>query len=181
RKWRIPFLGICLGMQLAVVEFARNILDMPDANSTEFDENTSHPVIDLMPDQRDIKEKGGTMRLGAFPCKLLESSLAALVYGQPEVKERHRHRYEFANEYRDAMTRGGMVLSGTSPDGRLVEMIELPEHPYFVGCQFHPEFRSKIMAPHPLFASFVKAAMVARRNPPPRDVAAYRPGGSSAS
>jgi CTP synthase len=159
RAQRIPFFGICLGMQLAVVEFARNRLQLPGANSTEFDKNAKHPVIDLMPDQRNITDKGGTMRLGAYPCKLKKDSLAASIYATTEISERHRHRYEFANAYREQMEAGGLVLSGTSPDGRLVEMIELPEHPYFVACQFHPEFRSKVMKPHPLFASFIRAAM----------------------
>jgi CTP synthase len=159
RTNRIPFFGICLGMQLAVIEFARNKCNLGGANSTEFDRNSPHPVIDLMPDQRNITDKGGTMRLGAYPCELRPDTISASVYATTEISERHRHRYEFANAFREQMQAAGMVLSGTSPDGRLVEMIELPEHPYFVACQFHPEFRSKVMAPHPLFARFIRAAM----------------------
>ena len=159
RERRIPYFGICLGMQLAVVEFARNLLGMKDANSTEFDKKTHHPVIDMLPGQRGVTDKGGTMRLGAYPCKLEEGSLAASIFGTTEISERHRHRYEFANEYREPIQRAGMLLSGTSPDGLLVEVIELRDHPYFIACQFHPEFRSKVMTPHPLFVSFIRAAI----------------------
>jgi CTP synthase len=159
RENKIPFFGICLGMQLAVVEFARHICGLKGANSTEFDKDTPHPVIDLMADQRDKTDKGGTMRLGAYPCALQPGSIAAQAYGSTEISERHRHRFEFANAYRDKMKGAGLVLSGTSPDKRLVEMIELPDHPYFVGCQFHPEFKSKPLAPHPLFSRFVSAAL----------------------
>jgi CTP synthase len=159
RERRIPFFGICLGMQLAVVEFARNKCALQGANSTEFDRNTPHPVIDLMPDQREVRNKGGTMRLGAYPCVIRAGTLAASIYGATDISERHRHRYEFANAFRDAMEAAGMVLSGFSPDKRLVEMIEVPEHPYFVACQFHPEFKSRVMAPHPLFTRFVGAAL----------------------
>ncbi|MCC6875586.1 MAG: CTP synthase, partial [Sandaracinaceae bacterium] len=140
REEGVPFFGICLGMQMAVIEFARNVCALGAANSTEFDPEAPHPVIDLMPDQRGVKNKGGTMRLGAYPCVLKEGSVAAQIYGQREISERHRHRFEFNNDYRDRVEAQGMVLSGLSPDGRLVEMVELPKHPHFVGCQFHPEF-----------------------------------------
>jgi CTP synthase len=143
---------------MAVVEFARSVCNLAGANSVENDAGTAHPVVDFMPDQRGIVDKGGTMRLGAYPCVLKPSTRAADAYGVTEISERHRHRYEVNNNYRDALERNGMVLSGLSPDGRLVEMIELPQHPYFVACQFHPEFKSRPWAPHPLFAGFVKAA-----------------------
>jgi CTP synthase len=159
RQNKIPFFGICLGMQLAVVEFARNVAGLVGANSAEFDRDCKHPVIDLMPDQRGQRNKGATMRLGAFPCTLLPGTVAAEAYGTVDISERHRHRYEFANDYRDQLTAAGLVLSGTSPDKRLVEMIELADHPYFVACQFHPEFKSRPAAAHPLFARFVKAAL----------------------
>jgi CTP synthase len=159
RTNKIPFFGICLGMQLAVVEYARSVAGLEGANSAEFDRDTAHPVIDLMPEQRSVRSKGATMRLGGFPCSLLPGSIAADAYGTTEISERHRHRYEFANEYRETLEKAGLVLSGTSPDKKLVEMVELREHPYFVGCQFHPEFKSKPIAPHPLFARFVRAAL----------------------
>jgi CTP synthase len=162
RENKIPFFGICLGMQLAVVEFARHVANLEHANSAEFDKNCPHPVIDLLPDQRSVRAKGGTMRLGAFPCVLLAGSMAHEAYGATEISERHRHRYELNNDYRDALTSAGLILSGTSPDKRLVEMIELKDHPYFVGCQFHPEFKSRPAAAHPLFARFVRAALEAR-------------------
>ena len=158
RESGMPFFGICLGMQMAVVEYARHVCGLTDANSTEFDPDAKHPVIDLMPDQRGVKAKGGTMRLGAYPCVLKEGSVAADIYGAREISERHRHRYEFNNDFREAITQAGMVLSGLSPDERLVEMVELPNHPHFVGCQFHPEFKSRPHAPHPLFTRFVTAA-----------------------
>jgi CTP synthase len=159
RKNRIPFFGICLGMQLAVVEFARQVANLERANSSEFDKETPHAVIDLMPDQRGLRNKGGTMRLGAYPCLLTSGSVASEAYGSTEISERHRHRYEFANDYREPLANAGLILSGMSPDKRLVEMIELREHPFFVGCQFHPEFKSRPAAPHPLFARFVRAAL----------------------
>jgi CTP synthase len=158
REAKIPFFGICLGMQLAVVEFARDVCNLKGANSKEFDQDTPHAVINLMKDQEGV-DKGGTMRLGAYPCSLLAGSLAADAYGATEISERHRHRYEFANNYRELLTNSGLVLSGTSPDDRLVEMVELRDHPYFVGCQFHPEFKSRPASPHPLFARFVGAAL----------------------
>jgi CTP synthase len=159
RENRIPFFGICLGMQLAVVEFARHVAGLTGANSSEFDRDCAHAVIDLMPEQRSLRNKGATMRLGAFPCTLLAGSIAADAYGVTEISERHRHRYEFANDYRDQLAGAGLVLSGTSPDRKLVEMIELREHPYFLGCQFHPEFKSRPTAPHPLFVRFLRAAL----------------------
>jgi CTP synthase len=159
REKSVPFFGICLGMQLACVEFARSVCGLDRANSTELDPQTPHPVVDLMPDQRGVTDKGATMRLGAYPCKLKAGTKAADAYGAIEISERHRHRWEINNNYRDALERHGMVLSGLSPDGRLVEMVELPNHPYFVGCQFHPEFKSRPSAPHPLFARFIGAAL----------------------
>ena len=158
REQGVPFFGICLGMQLAVIEFARNVCGLKGVSSTEFDKNCDHPVIDLMPDQRGLKDKGGTMRLGAYPCTLKAGSHALDLYKKEEISERHRHRFEFNNEYREQLTRAGLVLSGTSPDDRLVEIVELPVLPYFVGCQFHPEFKSRPMSAHPLFQGFVAAA-----------------------
>ncbi|MDI3327794.1 MAG: CTP synthase [Alicyclobacillaceae bacterium] len=164
RENRIPYLGICLGMQLAVVEYARHVLGWEDAHSTEIDEHTTHPVIDLLPEQKDVTDKGGTMRLGAYPCQLREGTLARKAYGTDVVFERHRHRYEFNNAYRDALQEAGMVISGTSPDGRLVEVVELKDHPWFVATQFHPEFTSRPNRPQPLFREFVRAASLYRRN-----------------
>jgi CTP synthase len=158
REKAIPFFGICLGMQVAVIEFARNVAGLKGANSTEFDAGGPHPVVDLLPEQRNVTEKGATMRLGSYPCVLVPGTKAAIAYGASEIQERHRHRYEVNNEYREVLVSKGMVLSGTSPDRRLVEMIELPDHPYFVGCQFHPEFKSRPQDPHPLFQAFVGAA-----------------------
>jgi CTP synthase len=135
------------------------VAGLQGANSSEFDRDCPYPVIDLMPEQRSLRNKGATMRLGAFPCSLLPGSLAAEAYGTTEISERHRHRYEFANDFRDQLSAAGLVLSGTSPDKRLVEMIELRDHPYFIGCQFHPEFKSRPVSPHPLFARFVRAAL----------------------
>ncbi|SFE77165.1 CTP synthase [Succiniclasticum ruminis] len=160
REHKIPFFGICLGMQCAVIEFARNICGMQDANSSEFKAEVP-AVIDLMPDQVDIEDKGGTMRLGLYPCKVYPDTLTDKAYGQPLVYERHRHRYEFNNEYRDVLTKNGLVLGGISPDNRLVEIVELPqsEHPWFLGCQFHPEFKSRPTKAHPLFRDFIAAAL----------------------
>ncbi len=159
REQRLPFFGICFGMQLAVVEFARDVCGLENANSSEIEPSTPHPVVDLMPDQRGVTDKGATMRLGAYPCVLKPGTKAAEAYGATEISERHRHRWEINNNYRDALERHGLVISGVSPDGRLIEMIELPQHPYFVACQFHPEFKSRPSAPHPLFARFVRAAV----------------------
>ncbi len=160
RQHRVPYLGLCLGMQCAVVDIAREVLDAPDANSTEFNAFSSVPVIDLLPEQRDIENKGGTMRLGVYPCKLVPGSRAATAYGEALIYERHRHRFEFNNHYRDRLAEAGVVFSGTSPNGRLVEIIELRDHPFFVGSQFHPEFRSRPNRPHPLFREFMHAAGV---------------------
>ena len=159
RENKIPFFGICLGMQMAVVEYARNVCGLEGANSAEFERDASHLVVDIMPDQRGIKDKGATMRLGAYPCELKPDSLAFQIYGANRISERHRHRYEVNNSYRDSLETGGLMLCGVSPDERLVEMVELPGHPYFVGCQFHPEFKSKPHRSHPLFTSFVRAAV----------------------
>ncbi len=162
-----PFLGICLGMQMAVVEFARNVAGLTGANSSEFDANTDHPVIALMTEWEEDGQKitrdessdmGGTMRLGGYPCKVIEGTTAALAYGQSEIRERHRHRYEFNNTYREQLEKAGLVVSGTLPDGSLVEMVEVKNHPWFVASQFHPEFKSRPYAPHPLFSGFVDAA-----------------------
>jgi CTP synthase len=158
REQKIPSLGICYGMQMAVVEFARSVVGLDGAGSSEVDDKTPHAVIDLLPEQRKIEEKGATMRLGAYPCKLLEGSRAHAAYGTLEISERHRHRYEFNNDYRDQLSRAGLIFSGTSPDGRLVEIVELEDHPYFVACQFHPEFQSRPFEPHPLFKAFITAA-----------------------
>ena len=164
REHRVPFFGICLGLQMAVIEFARNVCNLSGANSTEFVAETKYPVVDLMADQRDVTDKGATMRLGAYPCVLEEGSLAAKAYRQSEISERHRHRYEVANAYRDQLESNGMVCSGTSPDRHLCEIVELPEHPWFLGCQFHPEFKSKPYAPHALFTGFIQAALRHRRD-----------------
>ncbi|MCH8095012.1 MAG: CTP synthase [Chloroflexi bacterium] len=159
RENQIPYLGLCLGMQVMVIEFGRHVLGTEDANSTEFDRNTSHPVIDLLPEQRGIGEMGGTMRLGLYPCDLVEGTLARTVYQTDSVNERHRHRYEFNNTYREILAEHGMVYSGLSPDRRLVEIAELSDHPFMIGSQFHPEFLSRPNRPHPLFAGFVQAAI----------------------
>ncbi len=159
REKRIPTLGLCMGMQCMVIELARTALGTDDANSTEFDAFTPHPVIDLLPEQRDISDKGGTMRLGAYPCVLEEGSIAHRAYGQPIVLERHRHRFEFNNAYRELLVSHGMRFSGLSPDGRLVEIAELREHPFYLGTQFHPEFKSRPHRPHPLFAAFIEASL----------------------
>lgn len=159
RENKVPFLGICLGMQCAVIEYARNVLKLKDANSAELVPETTHPVIDLMPDQKDIDEKGGTMRLGLYACRLSKGTKALDAYGEEVIYERHRHRYEFNNEYREALTKAGLILSGTSPDKRLVEIVEIKDHPWFVAAQFHPELKSRPNNPHPLFSEFVKASL----------------------
>ncbi len=158
RERRIPFLGICFGMQFAVIEFARNVAGCAGANSSEVDPATPHPVIDLLPEQRAIEEKGATMRLGDWPCVLVPGTRAHKAYGQERIAERHRHRYEFNPEYRERLTAAGLVVAGTSPDGRLVEIVEVEDHPWFVGCQFHPEFASTPFKPAPLFVEFIRAA-----------------------
>ena len=158
RENKVPYLGLCLGMQIAVIEFARNVLGAEQANSTEFDEATPEPVIDIMPEQRDIADKGGTMRLGAWPCRIMLGTKTAAAYGDDIIDERHRHRYELNNAYRKALSEHGMILSGLSPNEKLVEIIELRDHPWFIGSQFHPEFKSRLDKPHPLFCDFVAAA-----------------------
>ncbi len=163
REHKVPYFGVCLGMQMAVVEFARHVMGLPAAHSTEFDELCASPVIALMPDQIGVTDKGGTMRLGKYPCVLTPGSFAEAAYGTAEISERHRHRYEFNNSYREPMAGKGMTLAGLSPDGRLVEIIELHDHPWFVGVQFHPEFKSRPNRAHPLFREFVAAALKYKR------------------
>lgn len=157
REHKIPYLGLCLGMQCAVMEFARNVCGIEDAISSEFDADAEHPVIDLMPDQVDVEDKGGTMRLGLYPCKLVDGTHSRELYGEELVYERHRHRYEFNNAYRKQLTDAGLILAGTSPDERLVEIVEVKDHPFFVAVQFHPEFKSRPNNPHPLFYGFIQA------------------------
>ena len=164
RENKIPFLGICLGMQMAVVEFARNVLGIADADSAEFDENSKNPVIHIMEEQKGIDKKGGTMRLGAYPCILKEETLARKIYGQEEISERHRHRYEYNNSYKERLEEAGLKVSGTSPDGLLVEMVEIQEHPYFIASQFHPELKSRPNRPAPLFVGLVKAVKDLKNN-----------------
>jgi len=163
RIQRVPFLGICLGMQCAVVEFARNVVGLKEANSSEFDPQTRHPVIDLLPEQKEVEEMGGTMRLGLYPCRVNPKTKTYLAYGEEIVYERHRHRYEVNNAYRKELLENGLVFGGVSPDERLVEIIEIPEHPWFISCQFHPEFKSRPDKPHPLFRDFIGAALKHRR------------------
>jgi CTP synthase len=158
REQRIPYFGICFGMHFSVIEYARSLAGLEGANSSEVDPATPHPVIDLLPEQRDIEEKGATMRLGAWPCVVLPGTHAHRAYGQERISERHRHRYEFNPDYKDRLTEAGLVVAGTSPDGRLVEIVELEDHPWFVGCQFHPEFASTPFRPHALFVAYVAAA-----------------------
>ncbi|MCY1074629.1 CTP synthase [Archangium lansingense] len=162
REKRVPFFGICLGLQMAVVEFSRNVLGLADSNSLEFNEHTLHPVVTLMESQVKVQDKGGTMRLGSYACALKPGSLAHKLYGEDVIQERHRHRYEVNNAYRGRLQEAGLVVSGHNPELNLVEMIELPDHPYFIGCQFHPEFKSKPFAPHPLFSGFIRAALAQR-------------------
>ena len=159
RENNIPFLGICLGMQMAVIEYARNILGLENANSTEMNESTTHPVISLMEEQKAITNKGGTMRLGAWACELKENSIVAQVYNKTNIEERHRHRYEYNNQYREQLEAAGMIATGLNTETGLVEIIELPEHPWFVGVQYHPEYKSTVSNPHPLFVAFIKAAL----------------------
>jgi CTP synthase len=159
REHQIPFLGLCLGMQVATIEFARNACGIKDANSTEFDKNTTEPVISLLEEQRGVKNMGASMRLGTWPTKIAKGTIAEKIYASTEVMERHRHRYEFNMKYRDQMNEKGFIISGTSPDGTLAELIELRDHPYFVGCQYHPEFQSKPNKPHPLFQGFIQACL----------------------
>jgi len=174
REQRVPFFGICLGMQLAVAEYARNVAGLDRAHSAEFDPDTPHPIIYLMKEwvnyQKDTVEqrdeesaKGGTMRLGAYPCHLVRGSRAYDAYKKKAISERHRHRYEFNNRYREPLAEKGLRISGTSPDNELVEIVEIPDHPWFLGCQFHPEFQSRLWAPHPLFREFIRASLEARK------------------
>ncbi|HSJ66433.1 MAG TPA: CTP synthase [Anditalea sp.] len=159
RENNIPFLGICLGMQVAVIEYARNVLNLKGANSTEMDPNTPHPVIALMEEQKNIKEMGGTMRLGSYPCELKKGTKASAAYGKSKITERHRHRYEFNNKYLEQYEEGGMIATGINPETKLVEIIEIKDHPWFVAAQFHPEYKSTVLGPHPLFVRFIKAAI----------------------
>ncbi|MFL6568160.1 MAG: CTP synthase, partial [Chthoniobacterales bacterium] len=159
RENKVPYLGLCLGMQVATIEFARDVLGLEKANSTEFDKSTPDPVISLLEEQRDVTNKGGSMRLGTWPTKIEQGSKAETVYGSNEALERHRHRYEFNMKYREQMREKGFQISGTSPDGSLAELIELKDHPYFLACQYHPEFQSKPNKPHPLFKGFVQACL----------------------
>jgi CTP synthase len=177
REHAVPFFGICLGMQTAIIEFARNVCGLDDSHSSEFSPECDNPVISLMESQQHVTDMGGTMRLGAYPCRLARGSRVAEVYGVAEVSERHRHRYEVSNAYRDLFIQHGLRLSGLSPDGQLVEMIELPNHPWFVGCQFHPELQSRPTRPHPLFAGFIAASASAKR----RAISAAAPSLVSAS
>ena len=163
REERIPYFGICLGMQIMVIEYARKA-GLPDANSGEFDADTPHKVIDFMPGQSDEIDKGGTLRLGAYPCEILPKTTMARCYGAETISERHRHRYEFNNDYRQTLSDCGLTLSGLSPDGRLVETVELPDRDFFVGVQYHPEFKSRPNKPHPLFLGFVKASLDHHKN-----------------
>jgi CTP synthase len=163
RMRKVPFFGICLGMQMAVVEYARNVCGLAGANSSEFDEATPYPVIDLLPEQKQITEKGASMRLGAYPCVLEKDSFACAAYGEMQIDERHRHRYEFNNEFKNALVEKGLRITGVSPDGRLAEITEIPGHPWFLGCQFHPEFKSRPTNPHPLFSHFIRAALQGKR------------------
>ncbi|MBD2209270.1 CTP synthase [Nostoc linckia FACHB-104] len=165
RDRQVPFLGLCLGMQCAVIEWARNVEGLKDANSAEFNPYTSAPVINLLPEQQDVVDLGGTMRLGVYPCHVLPNTLASKLYQEDVIYERHRHRYEFNNAYRSLLLESGYLISGTSPDGRLVEIVELPKHPFFLACQFHPEFQSRPNNPHPLFHGFMQAA-IAHSLPP---------------
>ena len=166
RENKIPFLGICLGMQCAVIEFSRNVLDgMADAHSTEMNKNTKHAVIDIMQDQKTVTKKGGTMRLGEYPCNVNKGTRAYAIYGKSRISERHRHRYEFNNKFLKKFEDAGMIASGINPNGGLVEIIEYKHHPWFIGVQFHPEYKSTVENPHPLFVKFVKAALEHSRLP----------------
>ncbi len=163
RENKVPFLGICLGMQCAVIEFARNVLGYSDAHTVEIDTNTSHPVIDIMEEQKNIADMGGTMRLGAYPCKISDNSIAMEVYGKEDISERHRHRYEFNSKYLPEYEENGMLATGINPNNNLVEIVEIPDHPWFIGVQFHPEYKSTVVNPHPLFVEFIKAAVNANQ------------------
>jgi CTP synthase len=162
REHNIPFFGICLGLQCAVIEFARNVLKLKNANSTEVDKKAKHPVIDLMEDQKNIKNMGGTMRLGAYHCNLKRGTKAFATYGHAKINERHRHRYEFNSAYLDQFEQNGLIATGVNPETNLVEIMELKDHPWFIGTQFHPELKSTVLNPHPLFVRFVRAAITHR-------------------
>ncbi len=159
RENKVPFFGICLGMQCAVIEFGRNVLGFKDAHSSEMDSNTKHPVIAIMEGQKKVTAKGGTMRLGEYPCELVKGSRVSHIYNKTKIKERHRHRYEFNNKYLADYEKGGMAATGINPESKLVEIVEIKNHPWFVGVQFHPEYKSSVLNPHPLFVKFVKATM----------------------
>jgi CTP synthase len=159
REHKVPFFGICLGMQCMTIEYARSVCGIKDATSSEFDPDTEHAIIYKLRDLLGVEELGGTMRLGAYPCKLKEGTLARRIYGAAEISERHRHRYEVNQKYMQTLIEHGLVVSGLSPDGKFVEMVELPDHPWFLGCQFHPEYKSKPTDPHPLFVSYIAAAL----------------------
>jgi CTP synthase len=163
REKKIPFFGICLGMQMAVIEYARNVLGLTTANSTEMDPLTAHPIIDLMEEQKNITDKGGTMRLGSWKCRLTPGSIAAGLYNEEFIGERHRHRYEYNNKYKEQLEKAGMLTTGVNPQTGLVEIIEIKDHPWFVGVQYHPEYKSTVANPHPLFLGFVKAAAVYKK------------------
>jgi len=167
REHRVPYLGLCLGMQIATIEFARHVCGLDGANSTEFESNPEHPVIAILEEQKSVTKKGGTMRLGAYPCDLRPGTLAARLYGKSTIQERHRHRFEFNPDYRERLEAAGLVVSGTSPDGHLVEIVELPKHPFFIASQFHPEFLSKPTRPHPLFNGFIAASLERRKKASP--------------
>ena len=171
RENRIPFFGICLGMQCAVIEFARNVIGLSEAHSTEIKDYTPDPVIDLMEAQKGLADMGGTMRLGAYPCHLEPGSLSAHAYEEENIEERHRHRYEFNDAYRDQFIEHGMVPTGTHPESGLVEIVEIPDHPWFVGAQFHPEYKSTVVRPHPLFKAFIEAARAAKHQDQAKDEA----------
>jgi CTP synthase len=176
RERRVPFLGLCLGMQCAVIEWARNLAGLEGATSAELDADAVHPVIHLLPEQQDVVDLGGTMRLGVYPCRLTAGTMAARLYGEEVVYERHRHRYEFNNAYRNLFLESGYAISGTSPDGRLVELIELKDHPFFTACQYHPEFLSRPGKPHPLFRGLIEAAQQRLPSSPQEAIARHGSG-----
>jgi CTP synthase len=163
RENNIPFFGICLGMQMSIIEYSRTILGYKDANSTEMNENTTHPVVNLMEDQKTVTDKGGTMRLGAWKCDIKPDSLAHKIYGKTQISERHRHRYEYNSTYVDELQKAGLIASGVNPDTGLVEIVEIENHPFFIGVQYHPEYKSTVANPHPIFVSFVAAAVKAKK------------------
>ena len=163
RENKMPFFGICLGMQMAVIEYSRNVAGLPEANSTEMNDQTQHPVVNLMEEQKNVTDKGGTMRLGAWKCEIKPDTLAYEIYGQTMISERHRHRYEFNSAYLDILQKAGLKASGVNPDTGLVEIVEIEDHPFFIGVQYHPEYKSTVANPHPLFVNFVAAAVKASK------------------